>query len=1346
MLDLSDFYRNDPSQKDPFDEAPMPKGGANRWEQPDPFAAYHDPASGNLEPESDFSAWRRPETVAAPSFLTDAPAPYGAEMQQGGVPLYTLGAESPFGFDSSDAPTRIGMPAISQQMVSKRKTIDRGERPAFAPPPSEERMNPSSPDVPQSQGMNTAFAPLSPSTPAARPKADAPTPGRSRRAGRLARYQEEIVPSQEMETAAPLVEPALERRPRPVPMDELPPSSIPAPTGLDPFEAGDNVAEAPPSPLARRPALPGERYTGARTAIPQSGAPIPRRKVGALPDYDVDEPISPENKAFQARERAPEQSRQEPDLSARPQGMQGRPPQEGMQPQDLNRPPLERRPLERPRQERPLQNRPPQDGLPSQGRPAQGRPPQEGIHPQDLNRLPQERRPQEGMPSQGRPPQTRPPQERRPQDQDRDFEDSGEHYVPSRRGRKDEDDQYSAHASVNRPRYGFEDEDEFDDRPRRGCLMPILILLLVVGLLLAGICLPNWSAMEGGIAGALGGIKDSITGIFDTAKNMIFPVEEKITSFSVSPTDGTAPVELVFNVQTSLSVTDLRIVDDTDTVITQKTLTDADLLTSGDVTKNSKAMIWRLRCTIMDAYSGLYTVQSLQTDGTWDEGIPLSTPVSIAAPVVPEPPVQSYHCDTSEGFVPTIIGFTVQTSGDVVAVRVVDDYGMTVATHILSDGETQNASVVESAEGLTWELKASVNEPYEGNYLLQYQTSTDLSFTASEEGSYVELSEAVDPALSDDVDDFTAKGEPNADDGDEAVIAANADVDLNEDPDADADLDADPDENSDENPDADADLDADPDENPDADVQPSETTAQAAKPTPLPALTASADESAAPSAITLKATVYLEQKVTTTYSRTKQINLLDPFNYAIWDQSGVLTFRGGPLRQNAAYGTVQITEESLTELWKVPVGSMKLRNSTAYGIVWPGQPVIVKWPTEVRNLMKLNDEKKATTALKEVILGGQDGKIYFLDLNDGEPTRDEVDMGAPSSGGVSIATNGAPILGIGQSHANLASKTVNNGYHLFSLLTNKELTLLSSKEKAANSNYTGVSGAALFDKATGSMIVGSQNGLLYTAELGGLEDTFDYGLGTLKLSNLATQRYKTLAAKQDKKNTNIDGSVAMYNQYVYYGDDTGVLQCVDVNTLQPVWAVKTDDNIDATPALDFEESTQTLALYTGNTIQRQGKKGVCTIRRYDALTGMLDWEYQVPELAYTTEYEIGCIASPVVGENDISDLVIFTATNGKLGSTIIALKKSNGSVAWTTKMESESVSSPVAVYEDSGKAWILQAESSGNVHLIDAETGEIKNTLKLEGEIQGSPAVYKNIMVLGSTGKDTSFIYGIQLQ
>ena len=46
---------------------------------------------------------------------------------------------------------------------------------------------------------------------------------------------------------------------------------------------------------------------------------------------------------------------------------------------------------------------------------------------------------------------------------------------------------------------------------------------------------------------------------------------------------------------------------------------------------------------------------------------------------------------------------------------------------------------------------------------------------------------------------------------------------------------------------------------------------------------------------------------------------------------------------------------------------------------WTGQPLLVQWDDNVRNIMNINPEKKSKRDLVEVIYATLDGHIYFLD-------------------------------------------------------------------------------------------------------------------------------------------------------------------------------------------------------------------------------------------------------------------------------------------------------------------------------------------------------------------------------
>ena len=57
----------------------------------------------------------------------------------------------------------------------------------------------------------------------------------------------------------------------------------------------------------------------------------------------------------------------------------------------------------------------------------------------------------------------------------------------------------------------------------------------------------------------------------------------------------------------------------------------------------------------------------------------------------------------------------------------------------------------------------------------------------------------------------------------------------------------------------------------------------------------------------------------------------------------------------------------------------------------------------------------------------------------------------------------------------------------------------------------------------------------------------------------------------------------------------------------------------------------------------------------------------------------------------------------------------------------------------------MDYSSDGVLMLLDGLTGETINTLQLNGTIEASPAVYQNMLVIGTTGKGTSFLYGVKI-
>ena len=718
--------------------------------------------------------------------------------------------------------------------------------------------------------------------------------------------------------------------------------------------------------------------------------------------------------------------------------------------------------------------------------------------------------------------------------------------------------------------------------------------------------------------------------------------------------------------------------------------------------------------------------------------------------------VKSLTCVTENGNVGDKCLFNVTTSLNVTGVALCDSDGNRITSTItkaLTEGESLRI----------WELSVLFDKPYTGDIFASIQQGDNVWVTTDK---YVTVSYTVPkptpvpsvivqtletdtpaPAATPEAEAAPA-ADPEPTDEPAAVPTAYV-IDMQESEDG-----------QDEAPDTETAEPEDPEETPDTEAEspaeetvteaptatpkptdtPAPTTPPQPTPTPLPALTASSEASK----LAMTEAAYIGAKVQKKYEREAPLEAPNPDNYTWWE-AGVLTFRGDNFRRNAAFGTAEIAEDKLSVVWKKELGHMATKDSgTLYGVGWTGQPAIVKWSKEIRNLMNLNDEKKNVSALREVIFSAQDGKVYFLDLADGEETRAPINVGYPLKGSVSVSSRGYPIVSFGQGISQLKNKSGKIGYFLYNLIDQSQLMFINGRSTDNQSQYASngaFDGTDLTLWNGDHLIVAGENGLLYTIDL-----NVDFKIDSSLTISPKTVYLKGKAQKSAEKRVGVESSVAMYNQYVYMVDSYGALRCVDTTTMKSAWAFDTGDNTDAAIALDFDDSGN-LWLYTGNTNSyRLGKKNV-SIRRLDAMTGEVDWTYEVACTQDNKTELSGCKASPVIGANSISDLVIFTVNMLKAGgSKVVALDKKTGEVRWEYAMSANAISSPVAVYNSAGDAWVIQADRDGTLHMLDGRSGASLSELKLDGRIEASPAVYKNMLVIGTCSKDGAYMYGIRIE
>ena len=532
------------------------------------------------------------------------------------------------------------------------------------------------------------------------------------------------------------------------------------------------------------------------------------------------------------------------------------------------------------------------------------------------------------------------------------------------------------------------------------------------------------------------------------------------------------------------------------------------------------------------------------------------------------------------------------------------------------------------------------------------------------------------------------------------------------------------------------------------------------EPTAIPPLTAEAAPEANPDLITATTVWSSLTKKEKAYTRlAKELIHMPEADEYTNKQLGVMTFRGDNFRRNAAAGTLSAAPLALTVRWQAESGSSRGANQTYYGYGWTGQAVIARWSTEVRAHSNITESKIEQKALKEVIIAGLDGNIRFLDLNDGKITRNSIKLGYPMRGTPSLHTRGYPFLSVGQAARKMKTKTGKIGVRQYNLFTQNELKMLDGLDGKYHRPLNDVGSfetSALVDRTSDTLITVGTNGMLY---LEALNTTFDYNTGIMTVAPSVTAM--TSRAKGQKSNAllAVESSPAAYDKYVFYADMGGVLRCVDTNTLSPVWAVNTGDSVMAAIAMDMTPDRQ-LNLYTANMLNNR-KKGNSSIqiRRYDAMSGKEKWTAEIGVYkGKKDKTDVGAKASPVIGQNSLSDLVYFTVTGlsadgrtalgleGEPAAALIALDKETGKTVWAFGLESRSESSPIALYDQEGNGWILQCEQNGTIHLLEGLNGKEISSLSLEAEIEASPAAYNNVVVIGTTGKGTSFVYGIEVK
>ena len=472
----------------------------------------------------------------------------------------------------------------------------------------------------------------------------------------------------------------------------------------------------------------------------------------------------------------------------------------------------------------------------------------------------------------------------------------------------------------------------------------------------------------------------------------------------------------------------------------------------------------------------------------------------------------------------------------------------------------------------------------------------------------------------------------------------------------------------------------------------------------------------------------------------------DPINFGHGSEytalEGIVTFRGDNYRSGATYGTANVVNETVSQLWSSNIGSF----NGWPGSGWTGQPLIVRWDDETKAIMNIFEAKKSKEGLVEVIYATLDGYVYFYDLEDGSYTRDPLWVGMNFKGAGALDPRGYPLMYVGS--GDYASGKTPRMY-IISLIDGSILYERSGSDSfTKRSDWAAFDSSPLVDAETDTLIWPGESGILYTIKL---NSQYDKSAGTISISPEETvkNRYYTSRSNGGTYWVGYEPSAVIVGRYLYISENGGMFFCIDLDSMQLVWAQDTKDDSNSTPVFQWDENGETGYIYTAPSLHwtaNSSSEGKISIYKINAKTGEIVWE--VPYDCNTVSGVSGGVQStPLLGKEgtDIEGLIIYSIarTPNSYNGVMVALDTETGEKVWEMPMDNYTWSSPTAVYTDSGKAYVVICDSIGNLFLVNGTDGKVLSSTNLGSNVEASPAVFGNTIVVGTRGQK---IYAIKVE
>lgn len=469
----------------------------------------------------------------------------------------------------------------------------------------------------------------------------------------------------------------------------------------------------------------------------------------------------------------------------------------------------------------------------------------------------------------------------------------------------------------------------------------------------------------------------------------------------------------------------------------------------------------------------------------------------------------------------------------------------------------------------------------------------------------------------------------------------------------------------------------------------------------------------------------LEHLPDTVFSSVEKVNYIvdlvdssinakvDPLTDLYTSQPSIMTFRRGPKRQGNFNGTIDTFPTQIVVDWRFDTAhdSSKGNGRWGGGTGWTGQPLYIEWPDSLVNKLKTSGLVNDNFNGKEVISASLCGQVYFINPDNGKPTRNAINIVNPVKGTPSFdpTFNGNLYVGEGIAYERPFGALVIN------LFENKVSDFFPEDKKA----YRRWGAYDSSPVRVGQFLIRpGENGTLYK-----------FLIEPGKLTLQSALRYKV-----NGQAPGIESSIAIYANYGFITDNAGNVMAVNLDTMKPVWYYDLGDDTDASPMVVVEDGEP--YVYFGCEIDNQ-VKGFANFVKLKALTGEEVWKIQVEGHNHdvdTRHFDGGFYSSPLLGQGDCEGWIftnVVKNTKGQNGN-FMAIDRKTGKVVYEIPLKYYSWSSPVGLLTNKNEMVVVTGDCAGNLYIINGKKGEIVTTERVGHNFESSPCLVGHSFFVGS--------------